>query len=252
MRPPSRTLAGRLAEDAHRALARALEPEHEPQQGRLAAAVRPRDRDELARARRRARHPRARGRPPGSRTRRRRARRRGCSARASQRLPEGGEVRAHDREVVGPGGDLALADPLERIEHGRLRRRPRGPPSPRASARAASRRTRSSRRSLRTTSTSRAMSLRRRLGLRREPFERHLLEPVAGREISEGGVARHDLAAGAVGEAASVLARRARRACGPGVPPAPPSRARCRSAAPSRRSAPDRARRGGRPAAPPP
>ena len=40
-------LAGSLAEHAHGALARALEPEHEPQQRRLAAAVRPCDRDEL-------------------------------------------------------------------------------------------------------------------------------------------------------------------------------------------------------------
>ena len=43
------TLAGRLAEHAHRARARALEPEHEPEQRRLAAAVRAGDRNELAR-----------------------------------------------------------------------------------------------------------------------------------------------------------------------------------------------------------
>ena len=49
MRAPVAALARRLAEHAHGALARALEPEHEPQQRRLAAAVRPRDRDELAR-----------------------------------------------------------------------------------------------------------------------------------------------------------------------------------------------------------
>ena len=47
MRPPSPPLPAGLAEDAHGALARALEPEHEPQQRRLAAAVRPGDRHEL-------------------------------------------------------------------------------------------------------------------------------------------------------------------------------------------------------------
>ena len=41
-------LAGRAAEDAHRARRRPLEAEHEPEQRRLAAAVRPGDRDELA------------------------------------------------------------------------------------------------------------------------------------------------------------------------------------------------------------
>ena len=40
----------------------------------------------------------------------------------------------------------------------------------------------------------------------RQPLERNLLEPVAGREIPERGMARHDLAACAVGEAAAVLA----------------------------------------------
>ena len=49
MRAAVAALAGGLAEHAHGALARALEPEHEPQQRRLAAAVRPCDRDELAR-----------------------------------------------------------------------------------------------------------------------------------------------------------------------------------------------------------
>ena len=73
-------LAGRLPNTRTVPDVGPLEPEHEPQQRRLAAAVRAGDRDELARARPRARRPRARARPPGSRTRRRRARRRRLSS----------------------------------------------------------------------------------------------------------------------------------------------------------------------------
>ena len=158
MRAAVGTLAGRLAEHAHAALARALEPEHEPQQRRLAAAVRPRDRDELARCdgeRDVLEHPDAR--PVAERDvvelddgiR---------SARASERLPQGGEVRPHDGEVVGSGSDLALADPLERVEHGRLRRR-----ASRATVSASFGEMSVSKKTvvapeLRTTSTSRAMS----------------------------------------------------------------------------------------------
>ncbi len=47
-RAPAAPVPARLAEDAHRSRDRTLETEHEPEKRRLAAAVRPGDRDELS------------------------------------------------------------------------------------------------------------------------------------------------------------------------------------------------------------
>ena len=181
------------AEDAHRSRCRALETEHEPEQGRLAAAVRPGDRDELAGADRERdvlEHPDAR---PVAERDAVELDDRGHDS-ASERLLQGGEVRPHDGEVVGAGGDLVVRQPLERVEHRGL------------DARLARDRLRQLRRDERLEEHGRRPGAPddvdeardvpgRRLRLRRQPLEGDLLEAVPLGEVPERRVARHDLRA---------------------------------------------------------
>ena len=106
-----------LAEEERLARRRPLEPERKAHQRRLAAAVRPGDRDELARFDGEVRRARARDCPRRRRTRRHAVR----PLPASQRLPQRREVLAHDGEVVLSRRDLLLREAFERVEHGRLR-----------------------------------------------------------------------------------------------------------------------------------
>ena len=126
--------AGRSPKTRDSARPRPLEPEHEPQQRRLAAPVRPGDRDELAR--RTASDTASSTGIPGPVAERDagRARRPG-SRRASERLPERRQVRPHDREVVGAGLRSARRSAPRAGRARRSRRRPRARPSARASAR---------------------------------------------------------------------------------------------------------------------
>ena len=118
-RAPPREGMGGLAEEERVPGERALEPEREPDQRRLAAAVRARDGDELALL-----DPQVdvvqdgRAVPVGER-RLPAARRR--PLRACECPAERGEVLAHDRKVVLAAVELLLRQSLERVEHGRAR-----------------------------------------------------------------------------------------------------------------------------------
>ena len=192
-----RDLPGRRPKTRDAARLGSLEPEHQPQQRRLAAAVRPGDADELAGAElERDVLEHAAG-PPGRRTRRRRARRPG-SRPASERLPQCREIRPHDGEVVvaarrsassvSPSSGLSTAVST---------------PASRATVSASFGETSVSKNTVVAPAAlhdvdERREAARRGLGLGREPVERNLLEAVARGEVAEGGMARDDLAALAV------------------------------------------------------
>ena len=132
-----------IADLAHHQLdaprARLFQPDDDPDERRLAAAVRSRDRDELAafdlRGRRRAR--------PAARGRTRRSPARVEALAASEGLPQRRQVLAHDGEVVRAALLLVRCEALDRIEHRRASLRPRARPCRPGGARRASRRTRS-------------------------------------------------------------------------------------------------------------
>ena len=182
--------------------ARPLEPEREPQQRRLAAAVRAGDRDELARLDREIRRARA---PAGRR--RRRTRRRGARPLpAPERLPERREVLAHDGEVVLARVGLLVGEALDRVEDGGLRADLARDRLARGAARRASRRRRSSRRRRgpRPTTSSRSRGVGSASG--ETPVIATCCEAVALGQVAERGVARDDLVTLAVGEAGAELA----------------------------------------------
>ena len=203
MRGAVDALAARPAEDAHAARRRTLETEHEAKQRRLAAAVRAGDRDELAGVDAQGdilEHTNA-G-PVAERDALELDD--GRHVLTSERLLERREVRAHDGEVVLPGGDLVVGQALERVEHRRL------------DAGLARDRLRELRRDERLEEHGRRSrrlhevdevgdAASRRLGLGREPLERHLLEAVPRREVAERGVARDDLASLAARKPATEL-----------------------------------------------
>ena len=230
---------GGLAEEQRAARGRPLEPEHEPDERRLAAAVGAGDRDELApldgEVDVREHRPAA--------VRRRRRRRGARRLAAPERLAQGGEVRAHDREVVLAAGDLLLGQALDRI------RAPRScAPVSRATVSASFGETSVSKKIVvapaRLTSPTTCSRLPgRRLGLGRESGDRDLLQPVAVGEVAERGVAGDDLTTLAVGEAALELAVEPADPATRGRAPVARGLAPCRSSRRSRRSGPGRARR---------